>query len=72
MTTAHEPLKLIVDESNPGEFYWVLVQTSADGATRKQVKAAEDAASSYEGALAAGTRALDALLHPRGAPSSAN
>ena len=67
--TTHKPIKLIVHEPTAGSFFWVLVQTAPDDGADKELKSAEDAADSYEAALAAGTRALDAELHPREAQS---
>ena len=63
--THHDPIKLIVDEPAPGSFYWVLVQTGPDGTAAKELKSSEAGADSYEAALAAGTRALDAMLRHR-------
>ena len=62
-----KPIKLIVDEPAPGSFYWVLVQTAPDGSAPKEIKSSEAAADTYEGALAGGTRALDALIRQRDA-----
>ena len=36
----HNPIKLIVDEPQPGSFFWVLVQTALDGRIRKRETAA--------------------------------
>ncbi|WP_077003290.1 hypothetical protein [Variovorax sp. KK3] len=58
----HLPIKLTIDESAPGAFVWTLLQTDDSGAPQKVVKAAEDVYDSYEAALAAGTRAMDAEL----------
>ncbi|MBU2287604.1 MAG: hypothetical protein KKC85_14375, partial [Gammaproteobacteria bacterium] len=59
----HPPIKLVIDEPSPGSFVWTLLETDASGAPHKVVKAAEYGADTYEGALASGTRALDAALH---------
>ncbi|GAA4329816.1 hypothetical protein GCM10023165_02910 [Variovorax defluvii] len=58
----HPPLKLTIDEAAPGAFVWTLLQTDDGGAPKKVMKAAEDNYDSYEAALAAGTRAMDAEL----------
>lgn len=59
----HEPLQLSVEEPQPGVFLWVLMQTDARGAPVRVARRAEEGCDSYEAALAAGTRALDAQLH---------
>ena len=61
----HNPIKLIVDEPQPGSFFWVLVQTALDGSAPKEIKSSEGPVDSYEGALASGTRALDAMIRKR-------
>lgn len=66
----HEPLQLSVEEPQPGDFLWVLMQTDADGRPVRVTRRAEEASFSYEAALAAGTRALHAQLH-RGAQAHA-
>ena len=66
----HEPLQLTVQEPQPGAFVWVLMETDAEGRPVRVARRSEDASASYEAALAAGTRALNAQLH-RGAQSPA-
>jgi len=61
----HQPLQLLVQEPRPGAFLWALMETDAGGKPVKVSRRAEDTFESYEAALAAGTRALDAQLHPR-------
>lgn len=63
----HQPLQLVVEEPEPGTFVWTLMETDAGGQPVKVVRRAEEPAGTYEAALAAGTRALDAQLHPRAA-----
>jgi len=58
----HPPLKLTIDEAAPGSFLWTLLQTDNSGAPQKVLKAAEYGSDTYEAALAAGTRAMDAEL----------
>jgi hypothetical protein len=58
----HPPIKLTIDEPAPGAFVWTLLQTDDSGSPQKVMKAAEDGYDSYEAALAAGTRAMDAEL----------
>jgi len=58
----HPPIKLTIDEAAPGNFVWTLLQTDDTGAPQKVLKAAEYEADTYEAALAAGTRAMDAEL----------
>lgn len=60
---SHQPLQLMVQEPQPGAFLWVLMETDAEGSPAKVASRAEDTTSSYEAALAAGTRALNAELH---------
>ncbi|MDA7416979.1 hypothetical protein PGB34_11435 [Xenophilus arseniciresistens] len=52
-----------MEEPQPGVFLWVLMQTDARGAPVRVARRAEEGCDSYEAALAAGTRALDAQLH---------
>lgn len=66
----HEPLQLSVEEPQPGVFLWVLMHTDASGAPVHVARRAEDSCDSYEAALAAGTRALNAELH-KAAPAQA-
>lgn len=66
----HEPLQLMVEEPQPGAFLWVLMETDTDGRPVRVARRAEDECVSYEAALAAGTRALNAQLQ-RGAQSHA-
>ncbi|RDI18589.1 hypothetical protein DFR41_11436 [Pseudacidovorax intermedius] len=58
----HQPLKLIVEEPQPGAFVWKLQQTDANGQPMRTVREGESPADSYEVALASGTRALQAAL----------
>jgi hypothetical protein len=62
------PIKLTIDEPAPGSFVWTLLETDPDGAPRKVLKAAEYGADTYEAALAAGTRVMDAELRRGAAP----
>jgi hypothetical protein len=62
-----KPLKLIVKEPSPGSFFWVLVHTGADGADKQEIKSSHEPADTYEAALAAGTRALNAMIRQRDA-----
>lgn len=59
----HQPLQLLVQEPDPGAFLWTLMETDAGGQPVKVARRAEDTFESYEAALAAGTRALNAQLH---------
>ena len=59
----HEPLQLSVEEPQPGDFLWVLMETDARGRPLRITRRAEAACGSYEAALAAGTRALNAQMH---------
>ena len=63
----HPPIKLTIDEAAPGSFVWTLLQTDDAGAPKKVLKAAEDGYDTYEAALAAGTRAMDAELRRKAA-----
>jgi hypothetical protein len=56
------PIKLVIDEPAPGSFLWTLLETDACGVPRKVVRAAEYGADTYEAALAAGTRMMDAEI----------
>ncbi|WP_431275652.1 hypothetical protein ACQ858_04780 [Variovorax ureilyticus] len=58
----NNPIKLVVDEPAPGSFIWTLLETDAGGAPRKVLRAAEFGADTYEAALAAGTRMMDAEI----------
>ena len=62
------PIKLTIDEPAPGSFVWTLLETDTDGAPRKVLKSAEYGADTYEAALAAGTRVMDAELRRSAAP----
>jgi hypothetical protein len=62
------PIKLTIDEAAPGSFVWTLFETDTSGAPRKVLKSAEYGADSYEGALAAGTHAMDATIRRSLAP----
>ena len=53
----------------PGSFVWSVVQTDEHGRRVKLLRRAEDAVDSYEAALAAGTRTLNAQLHPVAVPA---
>lgn len=63
----HPSVRLQVQEASPGAFLWTLMETDADGTPTQVARRSEDAFESYEAALAAGTRALNAQLHPQGA-----
>jgi hypothetical protein len=56
------PIKLVIDEPAPGSFLWTLLETDACGAPRKVLRSAEYGADTYEAALAAGTRMMDAEI----------
>jgi hypothetical protein len=56
------PIKLVIDEPVPGSFIWTLLETDAGGVPRKVVRAAEYGSDTYEAALAAGTRMMDAEI----------
>lgn len=60
----HPSMRLQVQEASPGAFLWTLMETDADGTPTQVARRSEDAFESYEAALAAGTRALNAQLHP--------
>lgn len=62
------PIKLVIDEQAPGSFVWTLLETDTSGDPRKVLKAAEYGADSYEAALAAGTRVMDAEIRHAHAP----
>jgi hypothetical protein len=61
------PIKLVIDEPAPGSFVWTLLETDPGGQPHKVIKSAEYGADTYEAALAAGTRAMDAEIR-HGAP----
>jgi hypothetical protein len=61
------PIKLVVDERAPGSFIWTLLECDAGGAPHKVLRAAEYGADTYEGALAAGTRMMDAEIRKNAA-----
>jgi hypothetical protein len=63
------PIKLVVDERAPGSFIWTLLECDAGGSPRKVVRAAEYGADTYEAALAAGTRMMDAEIRRNAAPA---
>jgi len=63
------PIKLTIDEPAPGSFVWTLLETDTEGAPQKVLKTAEYGADTYEAALAAGTRVMDAQLRRSAAPS---
>ena len=56
------PIKLVIDEPAPGSYIWTLLETDATGAPHKVLRAAEYGADTYEAALAAGTRIMDAEI----------
>jgi hypothetical protein len=62
------PIKLTIDEPAPGSFVWTLLETDTEGAPQKVLKSAEYGADTYEAALAAGTRVMDAELRRSTAP----
>jgi hypothetical protein len=62
------PIKLIIDEPAPGSFIWTLLETDTSGAPRRVVKSAEYGSDTYEAALAAGTRVMDAEIRKSLAP----
>jgi len=64
------PIKLVIDEPAPGSYIWTLLETDAGGAPRKVLRSAEYGADTYEAALAAGTRMMDAEIRKNVATSS--
>jgi hypothetical protein len=66
------PIKLVIDEPAPGSFLWTLLECDAGGVPHKVVRAAEYGADTYEAALAAGTRMMDAEIRKNLAPRSAD
>ena len=51
--------KLIVNEPEPGSYFWALMESDERGSVlKRELESADSAADSYEAALAAGTRAL--------------
>jgi hypothetical protein len=54
--------KLIVREPVAGSFFWVLIESDANGDPVRELETAEADFDSYEAALAAGTRALKRLV----------
>jgi len=56
------PIKLVIDERAPGAFIWTLLECDAGGAPNKVLRAAEYGSDTYEAALAAGTRMMDAEI----------
>ncbi len=57
-------VKLVVQEPNPGDFVWALMESEEDGSDEHEVQSADAGVDSYEAALAAGTRALKRRLGP--------
>lgn len=68
---AHPKLQLLVEEPTPGAFVWTLIETDDRGKRGKVARRAEEAADSYEVALAAGTHALNAQMRAQPAPAPA-
>lgn len=66
----HIPVQLVVQEASPGAFLWALMETDANGTPTRVARRAESDFPSYEAALAAGTRALNAQLHPHAEASA--
>ncbi|VTU15537.1 MULTISPECIES: hypothetical protein [unclassified Variovorax] len=62
------PIKLTIDEQVPGSFVWTLLETDTSGTPRKVLKTAEYGSDTYEAALAAGTRVMDAEIRRSLAP----
>ncbi len=56
------PIKLVIDERAPGAFIWTLLECDAAGAPHKVLRAAEYGSDTYEAALAAGNRMMDAEI----------
>lgn len=54
-------ISLSVDESDPGCFYWVLMESVEDSTIFKEVSVAQESSPTYEAALNAGVIALKAL-----------
>jgi hypothetical protein len=54
-------ISLSVDESDPGCFYWVLMESLEDSTIFQELSAAPESAPTYEAALDAGVVALKAL-----------
>lgn len=59
------PIKLTVSEPTPGSYVWTLLETDAEGASPLVLRRADDAAETYEMALASGQRALASALRVR-------
>ena len=54
-------ISLSVDESDPGCFYWVLMESVEDSTIFKELSVAQESSATYETALNAGVIALKAL-----------
>ena len=54
-------ISLSVDESDPGCFYWVLMESVEDSTIFKELSVAQESSPTYETALNAGVIALKAL-----------
>ena len=54
-------ISLSVDESDPGCFYWVLMESVEDSTIFKELSVAQESSPTYENALNAGVIALKAL-----------
>jgi len=65
------PIELIIEEPALGSYVWRLLETDTDGANPKVLRDAFDAADTYEGALAAGQRALQSEIRRRASSSQA-
>lgn len=66
-----QPIELIIEEPALGSYVWRLLETDAEGTNPKVLRDAFDAADTYEGALAAGQRALQTEIRRRAAPAHA-
>lgn len=55
-------LTVFVDEPDPGQFYWVLIESKHDASVWEDVGAAEEPALSWRAAWDAGSAALLALV----------
>ncbi|MDO8370803.1 MAG: hypothetical protein Q7T39_02625 [Polaromonas sp.] len=59
MGTMHlRRIGVFVDESDPGDFYWVLIESKEDSATWEDLVAAEEPVHSWREAFDLGTAAL--------------
>lgn len=55
-------LTIFVDEPDPGQYYWVLIESKHDASVWEDVGAAEESAGTWREAWDAGNAALQALV----------